>query len=300
MNPTLYDILGVDRDASPAQIKAAWRDAAERFEPGSGGSPAQFRLFNEAAETLLDPERRRTYDAGLDPGPSTAAMSPAQDEAPEGAPDTAPDTAQDTARGTAAAETAPVATTMTVPRQPAEDEPGDEARPARVARAVPTAVLALLAAAAVALVVVVAVLGLQTWKLGSVQGQAGITAAQEAAPAAAERAAAAILSYGYQSLDADEKAAEKLMTAKYQKQYAATFDRLVKPNATKIKATVEADVRSSGVVRAEADRATVLLFVNQTTKSTANNGQPQQALNRVQLTMVRENGTWLVDGITSY
>ena len=44
----------------------------------------------------------------------------------------------------------------------------------------------------------------------------------------------------------------------------------------------------------------VLLYVNQSTTSTANSGQPQVALNRVQLSMVRQGGTWLVNDITSY
>ncbi len=63
MNPTLYDILGVAPDASREEIRKAWREAADRFEPGEGGSTKQFRLFNEAAEVLLDPERRKEYDA---------------------------------------------------------------------------------------------------------------------------------------------------------------------------------------------------------------------------------------------
>ena len=65
MNPTLYDILGVRPQATPDEIKRAWRDAADRFEPGSGSSGAQFRLFNEAAEVLLDPAKRAEYDARL-------------------------------------------------------------------------------------------------------------------------------------------------------------------------------------------------------------------------------------------
>src|SRR3954470_7705235 len=63
-NPTWYDILGVDRHASPDEVKAAWRAATDKFEPGSGTS--QFRLFNEAADVLLDPTRRAAYDAELD------------------------------------------------------------------------------------------------------------------------------------------------------------------------------------------------------------------------------------------
>ncbi len=130
--------------------------------------------------------------------------------------------------------------------------------------------------------------------------QDAVAEATRSAPAAAERASAAILSYGYQSLDADEKAAERYMTSAYKKKYADTFDRLVRPNASKVKAKVEAEVKASGVAHADADRVNVLLYVNQTTTSTANSGEPQVALNRVQLSMVEVDGTWLVDDITSY
>ena len=60
---TWYDVLGVSRGASPEEIKAAWRHATDTFEPGSGS--AQFRMFNEAADVLLDPARRSAYDAEL-------------------------------------------------------------------------------------------------------------------------------------------------------------------------------------------------------------------------------------------
>ena len=59
------------------------------------------------------------------------------------------------------------------------------------------------------------------------------------------------------------------------------------PNAAKVKAKVQAEVKASGVSHADADRVNVLLYVNQTTTSTANGGQPQVALNRVMLSMVR-------------
>ena len=65
------------------------------------------------------------------------------------------------------------------------------------------------------------------------------------------------------------------------------------------KAHVEASVRASGVTAAGADRVEVLLFVNQTTTSTANSGEPQTALNRVIFSMVRQGDTWRVDDITS-
>ncbi|RYU15777.1 hypothetical protein ETU37_01285 [Nocardioides iriomotensis] len=126
-----------------------------------------------------------------------------------------------------------------------------------------------------------------------------VAAASRTAPAAAERAAAAILAYDYETLEADRDNAARFMTSDYRKEYLDTFG-LVLDNAPEVKAVVEAQVRASGVIHADADRVDVLLFVNQTTTSTANEGEPQTALNRVRMTMEQQNGTWLVDGITSY
>ena len=160
--------------------------------------------------------------------------------------------------------------------------------------------LAVLGALALVLVVTAAWLGLKTWSWPDVRQQDRVDEAAQSAPAAAERAAATILSYDYTSLDTDEKAAERYMTPAYAKQYADTFDKLVRGNATKLHAKVVADVRASGVQHADPDRVNVLLFVNQSTKSTANSGQEQLALNRVELKMVRSGDRWLVDDITSY
>ena len=51
--PTWYDVLGVGRDASADEIKAAWRQATDRFEPGSASG--QFRMYNEAADSCSTP-----------------------------------------------------------------------------------------------------------------------------------------------------------------------------------------------------------------------------------------------------
>ncbi len=83
-NPTWYDVLGVSREASPAEIKAAWRTATDKFEPGTGAG--QFRMFNEAADVLLDPERRAAYDASLDAGPPTPSAEPTTEPPPPPAP----------------------------------------------------------------------------------------------------------------------------------------------------------------------------------------------------------------------
>ena len=93
-NPTWYDVLGLDRDATPAEIKAAWRHATDRFEPGSGSG--QFRMFNDAADVLLDPERRRAYDETLT-GTAASTQAPAVPAAPTGPAAAGPTPAADDA-----------------------------------------------------------------------------------------------------------------------------------------------------------------------------------------------------------
>ena len=59
-----YELLGVGRDASPAEIKSAYRSLAKVMHPDAGGSSLTFRVLQEAYDTLRDPSRRRDYDRG--------------------------------------------------------------------------------------------------------------------------------------------------------------------------------------------------------------------------------------------
>lgn len=57
-----YDILGVGRDASDEQIKAAYRKRAKGTHPDSGGDAEAFGRLKKAHELLLDPVRRKVFD----------------------------------------------------------------------------------------------------------------------------------------------------------------------------------------------------------------------------------------------
>jgi molecular chaperone DnaJ len=64
----LYIVLGVDRDAETGEIKRAYKRLARRLHPdinpGDREAAARFRQVLDAYETLIDPDRRRRYDAG--------------------------------------------------------------------------------------------------------------------------------------------------------------------------------------------------------------------------------------------
>jgi molecular chaperone DnaJ len=62
----LYEILGLTRDASPEDIKRAYRRLAREHHPDVNGSPEAEERFKEIAgayEILSDPEKRQRYDA---------------------------------------------------------------------------------------------------------------------------------------------------------------------------------------------------------------------------------------------
>jgi curved DNA-binding protein CbpA len=61
-----YEVLGLRRTASAAEVRAAFRERAKRYHPdraGSAADEARFRRLREAFETLRDPQLRLRYDA---------------------------------------------------------------------------------------------------------------------------------------------------------------------------------------------------------------------------------------------
>ena len=63
-----YIVLGVERGAPAGEIKRAYKRLARRLHPdinpGDREAAARFRQVLDAYETLMDPDRRRRYDAG--------------------------------------------------------------------------------------------------------------------------------------------------------------------------------------------------------------------------------------------
>lgn len=72
-----YQILRLDRRASPQRVKHAYRRLAQENHPdkhpGRGDAAAVMSRINEAYAVLSDPARRAAYDASLQPQAEPAA-----------------------------------------------------------------------------------------------------------------------------------------------------------------------------------------------------------------------------------
>lgn len=269
-----YEVLGVPADASTDEIRSAWKGAVADLDP----TAPSFRVFNQAAEVLLDPTRRTAYD-------ESRAAELATTEAADAEPEPTDEPAQ---------------------AAPVEVET-DAAVPSRAGRGV------VLPSVLGCLAVVLLLLGwLVAPKIGSslageddvlgvsLGDDPGLTAVQlDAAQDAARAAVPVALSYDYRRLDEDEQATMALMTEKFGTVYAPWFAYLktqALPNKMTLTATVLATaVADLGEAKGEPF-VDVLVFFNQheTNKGSA---EPTPQAAQATLRMVEQDGTWLIDGI---
>ena len=63
--PTHYELLGIERDATSAQIKTAWRKVLQFAHPDKGAPAGLFRSLEMAYLVLSDDHQRAVYDRSL-------------------------------------------------------------------------------------------------------------------------------------------------------------------------------------------------------------------------------------------
>ncbi|WP_183094936.1 hypothetical protein [Nocardioides stalactiti] len=112
----------------------------------------------------------------------------------------------------------------------------------------------------------------------------------------AERAAVAILRYDHARLAQDVEAATAFMTPGFAEEYREYAKSTVNPLATKYRAVLTTEMVASGIERIDGDEATVLLYVNQTTRS-SRLVAPRVDSSAVEMRLSWTDGVWLVAGI---
>jgi Mce-associated membrane protein len=256
VNASWYDLLDVAPDASEAEIRAAWKSRVADLDP----TDRTFRVYNQAAEVLLDPARRAAYDA----------EQRAQQQAQQRAEQQAGERDEERTPGT--------------PAPASVVAPGTPARQRWLVPAWLLAAVAVLTALAVAACV---------WVATTRPSDAAVRESTRAAQSAAERAIGPILSYDYRRLDQDQKAAESYMTPGYRTKYGQLFE-VIKENAPRTQTRVTTEVADSGVIRSGEDRVDVLLFVDRPTTNKQTT-RPQVYKDQVTARMQRVGDDWLVD-----
>lgn len=75
-DPNYYTLLGLTKDATPEEIRRAYREAARRYHPDVNSEPGETELFieiKEAYDILSDPGERAEYDTRVAPETESAA-----------------------------------------------------------------------------------------------------------------------------------------------------------------------------------------------------------------------------------
>lgn len=85
--PTYYDVLQVDRGASPAEVRAAYRRLAQKYHPDkmpdNANAPRAMAAINAAYEVLSDSHRRAEHDLWIRRAERTREPLPAMPPVPE-------------------------------------------------------------------------------------------------------------------------------------------------------------------------------------------------------------------------
>lgn len=257
MNATWYDVLGIDEGASTEEVREAWKQTIADLEPGD----RRFRAANQAAEVLLDPDRRAAYDAELT---ASAELEPEVAGEPE-----------------------PVVGTTAPAFEPARDVVH---RVEPVERRVPTKPTWLIAALAVATVVLGAV-AVGIW-FGT-EPETDVEAKVVEARSAAEQALPQLINYDYKTAERDMDQALRLTTGQAREELEKLWNDAILPNVEKAKASAKSTVVTSGVVRAadDGDRVQIVVVMDVQSQNAAVKNTDRLPFT---VTMEETDGVWLV------
>jgi Mce-associated membrane protein len=151
----------------------------------------------------------------------------------------------------------------------------------------------LLSVVAVALVVAVVLLTLTRLSLNS---ENSLSSARTSALAAANSYAVDLASYSYKHLDQDFGKVLDESTPTFKQNFTQSSEAL-KTALNRYDASASANVVAAGLVSATTSRAVVLIFLSQTVDNTLQKNKPTTE-SRVEMTLLRSSGRWLIDQVS--
>ncbi|MFD4470298.1 hypothetical protein ACFWPA_18625 [Rhodococcus sp. NPDC058505] len=153
--------------------------------------------------------------------------------------------------------------------------------------------IALVVAALIVVVLVLAVTALAWLSRGSAAREAARADALAEGPAVVE----AVLSYNAQTVDADLDRAGQDTTGDFRREFVDYASTTVAPQSKERGISTRARVVEAGYLDGTADRARLLMFIDQITTSTAQPA-PAATASRVEVTLELDDGRWRIGALT--
>jgi Mce-associated membrane protein len=142
-------------------------------------------------------------------------------------------------------------------------------------------------------VLVLGLLGLNIWLWTVRSDNSDTEQARHDALASARGRVTALLSYDYRQLDSYVRTAPDNTTGRFKTDFTALLTQIIAPAAKRKQVITTATVKQVGIVDASSDQVTVLVLLDQATKSkTERRGRLDGSRDRV--VMRKVGGTWLI------
>lgn len=122
------------------------------------------------------------------------------------------------------------------------------------------------------------------------------SAAVRAATSVGESSVPQVLSYSPASVDKDLGRAATLLTGDFRDKFASLSSQVIAPAAKDQGITTAAKVVQTSTVSASANHVTLLMFVNQTTSTRADD-TPKLAGSRIRVVLQESAGSWLISDL---
>lgn len=152
-------------------------------------------------------------------------------------------------------------------------------------------VFSALAAAGLVAAVVLGVSGYQLWQQDKTEQ------ARTDAMSTASRTVSAMFTYEPATVDTELPRAADNLTESFRAEYLKLIEQAIAPGAKEKQLTVKATTQAEGVVSADAEKAVVLLYLNQlTTSKDAPEGSTSGS--RVRVSLDKADDRWLVSQVT--